>query len=1101
MTEPADRSAREALERDLDRSLFVKAGAGTGKTTALVRRMLAVVRAGGSLERTVAITFTKKAAAEMKDRLRAELLRLVSGAADDADRDRHARALAEVDAAPIQTIHSFAQSLLTRFPIDAGLPPILQVEEETDLEDALDRWWLEASDRLLARQDLREGWSALFDLRVAADFGRDLAGFCLRNPHASDDPQVASADVAEAVQAVRSAAAEFLQAWDAARPRLKKPYPDFEAGVERLRAYVRELPDDPGRLPERPPRLNLSGVSSALKPHWQGPVGVKEARDGVEASLDRLEGALQWRTVLPVVRAVVEESLAWRRARLAQGRLTFQDLLLEAVRLLRNRPDVLEQARGSFDRVFVDEFQDTDPLQVELIALVAGELPGGAPWEDQLRSAKPGKLLFVGDAKQSIYAFRGAEVGLFYRVQAVFPPDDVLELSTNFRIAQPTLDWINAVFPGVLRAEDPIPYEPIGCGRAETADDPPMVFRFGGPVKADEDPPGAESLGLPPASQGASRLRRAEARWAARCIASAVAEGRLVRERGQQPRPVRFGDVAVLLPTRTIEPVLLREFDAHGVPYRVESQTAMFGSQEFRELALFLRAVDDPSDEVALVGALRGPSFSLTNDDLVGFVSLHPDGWRTPPEAAAGPVGDALRELEAFRREARGLDASEVLAAAMNRFEWIASYGRNPRPRESWNRLWTLLAMARDHAERGQGALRSFVAFLETQAEERARVSEPIGAELDDDAVRVLTIHAAKGLEFPMVLLVGMGSKPMPVRDQFAWDPEGRLVVRVGKRLASPGAELAFEFLEEAYELERKRLAYVAATRTMGPLLIGMACRERQPSMARLLHDAANEADRLPELWVPGRPSVPRAAVRELTDEEREAALARFAEVRRVATRPFLASPTSISKAMLGEGPGSTEGDFPEEPYVWADRRAKAATTEGLAVHATLELYRPGCDLDALIREACMAEGAQNVEEVARMVRAGLDEPEIRAALDGTVQAWREAFLSAWVEGWLLEGYMDLLIRRPDGEFVVLDYKTDRADTEERIRNSMRHHRIQGACYALMLEQTLGRRPVRVEFRFLRPDPPIVQTVDDLDEAIGEVRSFLRDWDGAAPFA
>ena len=1101
MPEPADRLAREALERDLDRSFFVKAGAGTGKTTALVRRLLAVVRAGGSLERTVAITFTKKAAAEMKDRLRAELLRLVAEEANDDDRQRAARALAGVDAAPIQTIHSFAQSLLTRYPIEAGLPPILLMEEETDLDDALDRWWLEASDRLLARPDLREGWKALFELGVRAEFGKDLAGFCLQNHLASGDPQVPDADVVGAVKAVREAAGEFLRAWDEARPRLKKEYPEFEAGVERLRAYVRDLPDDPDRLPERPPSLRLSGVSTALKPHWQASLGVKEARDEVEAGLDGLENACKWRAVLPVVRAVVEEALAWRGARLAQGRLTFQDLLLEAVRLLRARPDVLEQARGSLDRVFVDEFQDTDPLQVELIALLAGELPPTAAWEDNLRSARPGRLLFVGDAKQSIYAFRGAEVGLFRRVQAVFPADGVLALTTNFRIAQPTLEWINGVFPGVLTADDPIAYEPIDCGRTETAGDQPVLFRFGGPVKSSEDPPGTESLGLPPASQGASRLRRAEARWAARCIAAAVADRLLVRERDREPRPVRFGDIAVLMPTRTIEPALLREFDAHGVPYRVESQTAMFASQEFRELALFLRAVDDPSDEVALVGALRGPSFGFTNQNLLEFVSRHPDGWRTPPEAAAGPVGDALRELAAFRREVRGLDTSEVLAAAMVRFEWIASFGRNPRPRESWNRLWTLIAMARSHAERGRGALRSFVAFLETQAEERARVSEPIGAELDDDAVRVLTVHAAKGLEFPMVVLVGMGTQPSRLQDKFAWDPEGRLVVRLGKRLESPGARRAFEFVEEAYELEKKRLLYVAATRTMGPLLVGMACREKQPSMARLLHGAAVVAGRLPEVWVPDRPSVARAAVRELTEQEREAALSRMADLRSSATRPFLASPTSISKAMLGEGPGATEGDFPEEPYVWADRRAKAATTEGLAVHATLELYRPGCDLDALIREACLAEGAQNVDEVARMVRAGLDDPEIRAALDGSVQAWREAFLSAWIEGWLLEGYMDLLIRRDDGEFVVLDYKTDRADSEERIRNSMRHHRIQGACYAMMLEQTLGRRPARVAFRFLRPVPPLVQTVDDLDEAIEEVRSFLRTWDGAAPFA
>ncbi len=1097
----SDRAAREALENDLSRSFFVKAGAGTGKTTALVRRILAVVRAGGSLERTVAITFTKKAASEMKDRLRGELLRLVSAAQDEGAARLFARALAEVDAAPIQTIHSFAQSLLARYPIEAGLPPILQVEEETDFDDALDRWWLGASERLLARPELREAWLALFDLGVGAEFGRDLAAFCLLNHPEHGEYRVPESEVPEALARVREAATDLLRAWEAARPHLKKPYPDFERDLESLRLYLALLPDDPSPLPDRPPKLNLSGISAAVKSVWPSDRSIKDMRDELEAALSALDRAARWRDVLPVVRAVLAEAREWRRARLSQGRLTFQDLLSEAVRLLRNRPDVLDRVRESFDRLFVDEFQDTDPLQVEMIALIAGELPATAAWEDNLRSAKPGRLLFVGDAKQSIYAFRGAEVGLFQRVQAVFDPSEVLALTTNFRIAQSTLDWINAVFPGVLCASDPIPYEPIACGRTETAGDEPRLFRFGEPVQAQADPEGADRLGLPEGTQGASRLRRAEARWVARCIATAVAEGHPVRDRGQEPRPVRYGDIAVLMPSRTIEAALLREFDAHGVPYRVESQTAMFASQEFRELALFLRAVDDPTDEVALVGTLRGPCFALTDRELLDFVSEHPDAWRTAPTDAAGPVGDALRELAAFRAEVRGLDASEVLTAAAGRFEWIASYARSPRPRESWNRLWTLIAMARSRAERGQGALRSFVAYLETQAQESARVSEPIGAELDDDAVRVLTIHAAKGLEFPMVALVGMGVRPRTVRDRFAWDSEGRLVVSWGKSLCSPGVAEALIALQTAYDLEKKRLLYVAATRTMGPLLIGLACRQKQCSMAELLHQAAESAQRLPALWVPGRPVVARATVRELSDEERDEALARLDRLRTEATRPVLASPTSISKAMLGEGPGATEGDFPEEPYVWADRRAKAATSEGLAVHAALELYRPGCDLDQLVREACLAEGVEDPAEVRRMVRAGLEDPEIRAALDGEAQSWREAFLSAWIEGWLVEGYMDLLVRRDDGELVVLDYKTDRVDTPERLQNSMRHHRIQGACYAMMLEETVGRRPVRVAFRFLRPDPPVTQTVEDLEQAIAEVRGFLRTWDGAARYA
>ncbi|MCX7799913.1 MAG: UvrD-helicase domain-containing protein [Fimbriimonadales bacterium] len=1102
-----DQAARDALVRDLDRSFFVKAGAGTGKTTALVARVLAVVQAGGSLERLVAITFTKKAAAEMKGRLRSELLRLVHEGPDGEARERSLRALAEVDAAPIQTIHSFAQSLLASHPIEAGLPPILTVEEEAAFGEQFERWWLATSERLLARPDLADAWRALLASRVSLHDVGWLARFCLSNYRPEMDRRLAPPSLQEARDEFEPMARAFVDEWDRVKGSLKGRYPDVERSMRELEALASLDPGSPEPPPKwKPPKPR--SLTHDIRKLWSLQETYAARRDAVAKLWGGVRGAWLWDRFFPIARAVLEEAERWREARLRQGRLTFQDLLFEAVRLLRGNAEVLAKVRAAYDRLFVDEFQDTDPQQVELIALIAGRLGPDATWQENLRSAPPGRVLLVGDAKQSIYAFRGAEVGMFQRVQAEFPPEDVLELTTNFRIAASTLDWINEVFPRVFAGPDldaselgsglPIPYEPIECGRVETRGRSERLVCVREPTEGETDvcyP--ALGVRLTADKPSARHRRRAEARWAARCIQEAVSEGHEVWPKGCPPRPVRYGDFAVLIPTRTIEPVLLRELDAHGVPYRVESQTAMFDSQEFRDLILLLRAIDDPTDQVALVGALKGPAFGLTNEELREFAAERHDPWRTPPPGEGGPVGEAMRELDAFRREVRGLDAAEVLSRAVERFEWISALARNPRPRESWNRLWTLLAMAREFSAGGQGALRSFIGHLEGQAEERARVSEPVGAELDDDAVRILTVHAAKGLEFPAVVMVGFGATPQPPRDRFLWDDRGWLQASLGSQLRSPGFEEARGAREAVDRLERQRLLYVAATRTMGPLSLGLLFPEDKGSMAERLHAAARDAQRLPSQHLPPRLPAPARATKEWADEDREAASRRFAEIREKATRPVLASPTAISKAMLGEGPRTSEGDFPEEPFVWADRRAKEASAEGLALHAVFEAYRPDCDLPTLAREACEAEGVPDPSEVLRMVQNGLRLPSVRQALDGHAEVWREAFVSAWIEGWLVEGYMDLLVRHPDGALTVLDFKTDRADSPERIERSMRHHRIQGACYALMVERTIGRRPGRVAFCFLRPERPFEREIEDLEAAMEEVRKFLRSWDGS----
>ena len=1084
--QPSDQAERDRILTDLDITLFVEAGAGTGKTSSLVGRIVRLVAAGrAEMRRIAAITFTEKAAAELRDRVREEMEKAArDGSLPAAELARIERALPDIDAAAIETLHGFAQRILTTYPLEAGLPPAVSVQDEIVSSIAFDARWRDYQDGLLADASLEEALLRGHILGLDLRHLRELALVMHRNWDRIEDADLTAAelppvDARPVIVAIDNACSQACCCVN------QSDY--LYQHLERLKVYCARLGAaeegfDTLRVLAEPRKLSHTKGNQG---NWQGiaPAEVRamltEAQDLRQALLDS-ERAAVLATLLVDLRRFV---LDYAGERQRDGRLEFHDLLVLSRDLLRRDPSVRQALRAQFSHLLIDEFQDTDPIQIEIAMLLAcgGDATPGC-WEEAV--AEEGRLFFVGDPKQSIYRFRRADIALYSRVRDRFG-DRTVHLTQNFRSRPPVIDWVNAVFGALIGHGDldgQAPYVALDAARAS------------------ED--GASSVRvIGEASDGnVDEIRRREMQEIAAVIRSAKAEGWLVSDEDGQ-RPARYADIAILMPTRTGQGALERALDEAGVPYRVESRDLLYDTQEVRDLLTILRSIDDPTDEVALIASLRTPALGCGDDDLLRF-SQAGGRWdyRLPPPStldAADPVVAALAALKGLHEQRWWKPLNEIVESVIRERRLFELAFAHRRPRERWQRLRFVLDQSRAFVEAGGATLRQFVEWAEMQAEGGTRVVETVVPEADDDAVRVLTIHAAKGLEFPVVILAGLnstarGGRPGP---RVLWGSDGQPEVQIGSFQTAGFADIdAVE--KQMAEHERVRLLYVAATRARDHLVLSLHHKvDDDCSASRIMALCAD----IPDLWEraqaialpPEPPSDGNVYDFDDSPEERERWLAeRASRIGLLAKAPVFAA-TAIAR-MIAADPNLDKDAPVEETPPW--RRGRAGTALGRAVHAVLQSIdlATGEGLAGAAAAQAAAEGiTDRASEVERLVQAALDSDAVRAAV-ASGRYWREVYVAAPVDGAVVEGFIDLLYETADG-LVVVDYKTDRLPDDTDINTALGRYRLQGAAYALALAETLRRPVAACRFVFVASPQAAERDVANLESAVDEVRLLIRD--------
>ncbi|MFA7297595.1 MAG: UvrD-helicase domain-containing protein [Dehalococcoidia bacterium] len=1085
---------QEAVVAARDGDVLVTAGAGSGKTHVLVERYLALL-ADCTIPQIAAVTFTDAAATEMRQRVRQQVM-------TRPDLERHR---SDLDEAVIGTIHALCRQLLRQYPFEAGIDPAAPVlpDDEAEFEllaACLDALEAAAADdggaalravQAIGVSPLMEALPTLVARRdeVAAAFaalpGDNVDGWTTHVRARLDAALEAS--VAALLPVIRAAVAE-AQA-------LRSGQDKLSAAVDALLAVIdHQPPYDPNalvaRLADVRPPLNVGTGAAWSNRASDARAALRTARDAMDAliPLPRWnEADEESLSVLDGLRALFDDACERYAARKrALGGLDYLDLELEAARLLETHPEVARRCRQAFRHVMVDEFQDTSPLQMRVIDLLVGR---SAPIEDAPRP----QLFVVGDAKQAIYRFRGSDVRQFNRVHASIDAvgGAVLRLTRSFRTHDPLVEVLNDLFDAVL-----------GDGTRDFEAPMQRMTGRGG------DAPAAPHLTLIPVGTSdpagervpEEAARRVEADLVAAEVERLLAAAEPVWDnRARCYRAPVASDVAILLRRLTNVHLFERALEARGVPYRTPAGAGFFTRPEVLDLTNLLAWLAEPDDAIALVGVLRSPLFLLDDLTLLHLAQAG-GGWmrvlREPPAVVADVemrerCAHAAQVLTDLRTLAAHAAVDAVLEAALQRTGYEAVWAPLAGGDQALANIRKFVGMARTLAGR---SLDEFVQYVVRRRDELT-VREGQAVLDDTEAVRILTIHGAKGLDWPIVVVPEAHLDPRDTNLYVRFRTEDGIAFTLvtdadaedRRRPRSGFYQLLHDLDREEEKAEHHRLFYVAATRAADRLIVSGAegkgwlgaATEAVGAHAsvEVRPTAVVDLDALARRPARERVTVPDAA-REVEVDPPLVARPRVIPLR--ASTPVTAlRPRAEHASYAGHGDG-------------------LALVRGVLAHRALELWhtqgaRPDLarTLDAIDDGALDAPvRAQVVAEVDAMLDTFATGDLAATLRDPGTQAWFE-FPFAWDwDGVPVHGTLDLLYRQGD-EWHIVDFKTDdlRGRSPEEVGAP---YLSQLGLYAGALERATGRVPT-ASLAFLRTGQRYTPSRADLAAALVATRAEIDD--------
>jgi exodeoxyribonuclease-5 len=879
-TRLADEANRSRALTDLDSTLLVEAGAGTGKTALLAGRIAMLLASGAEAKTIAAITFTEMAASELSVRIDDYVRRLLSGdtppemavvlpkGLSEEQRATLERARQNLDELTCTTIHGFCLRLINPYPVQSGLDPGATPMDESSAE---------LSYKTVFEEWLRER------LNVEDGSGDPLAECILLDP---DEGVKYIRSLAEFFEGHRSAKALPFEVTVPSRQAFLKGVDDFRTWFQRQKAKEAETADiidalvslsgqyrgkGPmsfgqlwrGARPENEIIFTKGGKfrSYAKKGKWKaaareagsptsdGDLLFREALaryNSVNESFDRLLGEIAQELVARFAQPFESLKERYEKEKRDAALLDFDDLLYKARDLLRNRPDVRKALAERYKHVLVDEYQDTDPLQAEILFRLCGEGDGKLQWEKcRLRH---GQLFIVGDPKQSIFRFRFADINTYLRAREAIEqqfPGNRLEIVANFRSVPAILDHVNTCFKGPLSLPGQAGFAALSAVIKGTPHSLPPVVGLDIPDSEDED------------------TRTIEAEQVADLCQSLI--GNLPVRTNSGVVKCRPGHIALLAPTGTDLWIYEHALESRGIAIATQAGKGFFRRQEVKDLIAIARILADSSDTLAFGALMRGPLVGLSEQQLLDIIASLPKDaaqserlpkfwlWTDPGEVQRPVAAETLRVLQSLARKPASAPF-DVLNAAVEGLQVRAILRlRHPRgPERALANTDLFLEMARSYAARG---ILAFARDMSQSWHEGEREIEG-RADAELDALHVITIHSAKGLEWPVVIPINTTTGVQGTKGILYRRNDDSLHMKIaGIEQASYMEVKAFE--EQELERERVRLWYVACTRARDLLVLPRHEDAPKGSWAKVL-------DLHVEDLPPIRPNVFKAAAPEL---------------------------------------------------------------------------------------------------------------------------------------------------------------------------------------------------------------------------------------------
>ena len=852
----ADAADRELIATALDETLVVEAAAGTGKTTELVGRIVRILADGcAEVDEIVAVTFTEKAAGELKLRLRERLDAERASVSDDPQRRaRLDKAMTGLEEAHVSTIHGFCADLLRERPVEAGVDPLFEVLTETAsarlFDDAFGRWLQheladppEGVRRALRRSAFGGDDGPVDRLRKAA---WDLTGW-------RDFTARWTRNAFDRIGAIEETVAALHEFAAMTRDPASRNDPLFH-GTEPARRLSDEIALQQ-TFGEQGESIDYDGWEAGLVDlsrdrvlanarHGRGGTyrdglpraRVLEAMEDLRGRLDRfrMDADADLAALLQdELRGAIER---YERMKRKAGALDFLDLLVGARNLVRDNPIVRRGFQQRFKRIFVDEFQDTDPLQAEILLLLASDDPEETDW----RRARPvpGRLFLVGDPKQSIYRFRRADVSIYRDVcrQLSAAGGRVVHLRTSFRSVPEIQACVNNAFARVMTGDDATlqaSYVPLAPHRASIGSQASVVALPVPSPYAKRYVSGKEIDASLPKAVGAF------VEWIVNSSNWKVTE-----RSGTAPVPVAAKHICLLFrrfvswQTDVTRPYV-EALEARGIPHVIVGGKAFHEREEVEAIRAALAAIEWPDDELSVFATLRGPFFAIGDEELLEYAHrfgrrsgetvkrhvFHP--YRVPDvfqKRAEGPehlrpIAEALGLLRRLHARRNYVPVSETLHELMCATRAHVGFALRTGGEQALANVLHVAELARQYELDGGISFRGFVDELRAEADAAVAAEAPI-LEEDSDGVRMMTVHKAKGLEFPIVILADLTCR-LSRAEAGRWiDPTGTLcALKLGGWAPT---DLLLHDAEEAAKdrAEGERLAYVAATRARDVLVV-----------------------------------------------------------------------------------------------------------------------------------------------------------------------------------------------------------------------------------------------------------------------------------------
>ncbi|MGD8719888.1 MAG: UvrD-helicase domain-containing protein [Candidatus Zixiibacteriota bacterium] len=1082
-TLPPDQRERDKITAELDGNMFVEAAAGTGKTTCLINRMLALLAAGKcSVREIAAVTFTRKAAAEMRARLQLELERELKkeGPDDGANvrRERLSRALDDISHLFVGTIHSFCGRLLRERPVEAGVDlGFVEIEERDDHLLAA-HVWRETLEALRAADDANA--TTLRSLGVKLnDLKRGFLTFA-NYPDITDwgEREMTPLDIG----ALRKECEEYAKRVGALRSFFPPPE---ERGTDKLMNELEvfcDLVNDTSWADVRDVHaiLNVPATVKPTQKYWRGE---KKGRQDLlakqeEARWNDFYAAVigpsrtqllkyRYQFVIKLYRVVAAE-LAARRREL--GVLNFQDLLMKAAALLREHRAVREYFASKCKYLLVDEFQDTDPIQAEVLKLLTASNAGEKDWRKCC--PRPGSLFVVGDPKQSIYRFRRADVATYNEVKSIILKGggQLVQLTANFRAVQPLVSWVNNHFREVFpeKADDYAPaYVPLETGRTDMGEG---------------DLRGLNAIRLPDdvaRNQNESAVYDADVISA--FVAAALTKGYTVPfpvRKGADPKavPVQPGDFMVLTRVKQRLSLYADAFQRRRVPHAVTGSDALNALAELSIIKGAFAAAVYPEDPIKLVGFLRGEGWGASDEELYEF---NKGGGRfcykkkVPLDAEQGgaviaEAVDRLHEYDRWLKHLPPIVAVERILEDLGLVAYAAAaVGGNGRAggllkaleilRGLHDREWSTAALA-DGLE----------ALVATDDKELWQDAIPAKATVGGTLARVMNLHQAKGLEAAVVFLADPAGEsdrePRVHIDRRGETPRGYIVVydeplkgtsgREKQIAVPPDWEHVVEEAREYEDAEKARLRYVAATRAGVMMVVTERANKKSP-----WYPLEKDLGEAKPLEVPEEKELPTAQPIAVKVEEVAAAREALAERRNNVIRASYERGAEKELALAAAARG---GERPEGNRIW-----------GNVIHGFLEAVVRRHDLDLLqmARWLLKSEGGDQSEasEAVAAVEGVMATPHWRRVrrakrVLAEVPYLRKVSQPSRSPG-VVAGVIDLAFMEGDG-WVIVDYKTS-APPDGDYAPYVNYYGPQVRAYARAWEEITGERVKEVGLFFV----------------------------------